>query len=403
MNDSLPAGLRVCWIAGTRYTQPLSATHAKKWAALVDGLHVEIRVVSFARGVRPRQFEQYARFYLLPALPLPPLRYLTMYTLGTLLVLWLILRGRAQVLVAHDPYFGLVGAWARGIARLLGKHAALVIETRGDLEQALFMQRKVTFKAFYRLLMRRVARYATRRADVLRAVSASSAEQLQALAPGKPLMQFMSWTDADAFRAVQPEKPVSERCELVYAGVLVPRKGVHLLLDAFAALVAALPAAHLWIIGSADNADYAADLRTQAARLGVAGQVGFIAHLPQRELAQQMARARVFVLPTFSEGLPKVVLEAMLCGTPVIASAVDGVPELVQHGVTGWLLPPGDVPALTAALREAFGLAGAADVDAMGAAARAFAQAYYAPEAYVRQYGELFAAAYRAAHPREHV
>ena len=63
-----------------------------------------------------------------------------------------------------------------------------------------------------------------------------------------------------------------------------------------------------------------------------------------------MAAGDIFVLPSHSEGLPTVVCEAMNCGVPVVATAVDGTPEIVRDGETGLLVPPGDAPALADAL-----------------------------------------------------
>jgi glycosyltransferase involved in cell wall biosynthesis len=188
--------------------------------------------------------------------------------------------------------------------------------------------------------MRAASRYALAHADALRAVSESSRRQLQSLAPDKPMMQFMSWTDSRAFSQVQPEKPVSQRCDIVYAGVLVPRKGVHVLLEAFDHIQAEMPQTHLWLIGKAANASYTAALHAQVDELGLKDRVTFVDHVSQPELAAYMSRGRVFVLPTFSEGMPKVLIEAMLCGTPVIASAVDGIPDVLQDGVQGYCVPP---------------------------------------------------------------
>lgn len=387
-------GLRVCWVDTMRYTCPLSDSQAKKWQRLTGELGVEIHVTSFAPGLRPRHFTQGAHFYLWPALPLAPLRYLTAYLVAPLLVCWLILTRQVEVLIAHDPYIGAAAALAKNLGRLFGRRVGLVIETRGDLEQGLFMQRSLRLKALWRAFMRLTSAYALRHADALRAVSTSSAQQIQALAPNKPLMQFMSWTDADAFTQVVPAQPVSQRADLVYAGVLVPRKGVHILLEAFAQVQAQIAPAHLWLIGQPSNPDYAAELRQQVQRLNLSDRVTFIDAVPQAELARYMARARALVLPTFSEGLPKVIVEAMLCGTPVLASAVDGIPEIVQDGIQGYLVPPGDVPALADRLLYLYT---GADVDALGQQARAFATRFFSPESYIRSYGQLFVLAWNQA------
>lgn len=395
MEKTEPHGLRICWVDTMRYTDPLSDSQAKKWQRLTHDLGVDIFVTSFAPGLRPRRFKQHAHFYLWPALPLAPLRYLTTYLVAPPLVLWLILARGVDVLIAHDPYIGAAGALAKNLARLFGRQVGLVVETRGDLEQGLFMQREVRFKGLWRAFMRITGSYALRHADALRAVSDSSRHQIQALAPNKPLMQFMSWTDSDAFTSVVPEQPVSRRSDIIYTGVLVPRKGVHVLLDAFAQISVQIPQAHLWLIGKAANPAYAAGLHAQVERLGLSERVTFVDHLPQDELARYMARGRVFVLPTFSEGLPKVVIEAMLCGTPVIASAVDGIPEIVQDSVQGYLVPPGDVDALAERVLYMFQQA---DVDTLGQQAHAFATQFFSAEAYAEHYGHLFVLAYNEAH-----
>lgn len=383
--------LRVCWVDTMRYTQPLTASQSKKWQRLTQDLDVDITVTSFSPDLRPRRFDEYAHFYQWPALPLAPLRYLTAYLVAPVLAFWLIMTHHVNVLVAHDPYIGCAAALAKIVARLFGRRVGLVVETRGDLEQGLFMQRDIPFKPLVRRLMRLTAAYALRHADALRAVSQSSQAQLQALAPDKPIMCFMSWTDSSAFVEIMPEAPVSQRREIVYAGVLVPRKGVHHLLDALAQIRDQIPQAHLSIIGKASNTDYARELHAQVDHLGLADSVTFVDHLSQAELAGYLARARAFVLPTYSEGMPKVVVEAMLTGTPVVASAVDGIPEVVEDGVHGYLVPPGDVDALAEKLVCVFNHA---DVDGMGQRAREFATRFYSPDAYVQQYGQLFRLAY---------
>ena len=178
--------------------------------------------------------------------------------------------------------------------------------------------------------------------------------------------------------------PLEEAREIVYAGVLIPRKGVHHLLNAFAALNH--PRARLHLVGGAENSAYAARLREQALALDIADRVSFVGHVSQLELAGYFASARVMVLPSLSEGLGRVVVEAMLLGTPVIGSRVGGIPDLVRDCENGYLVAPGDEAELTAALQRIY----QEDALKMGANARAFAQQFFSPEKYVEGYRQLF-------------
>lgn len=136
---------------------------------------------------------------------------------------------------------------------------------------------------------------------------------------------------------------------VLFVGRLVPVKGVSVLLDAFAAIAASFPDATLTIVG--DGSDRTA-LRQQAAGLGLTDRVTFTGSLDQRRVAARMAGADLLVLPSFAEGLPVVLMEAMASGMPVIASNVAGTPELVENGVTGTLIEPGDPRALAKGMAD---------------------------------------------------
>lgn len=147
--------------------------------------------------------------------------------------------------------------------------------------------------------------------------------------------------------------------DLLFVGRLAAVKGVPVLLDALRSLPEGW---HLTIIG--DGPDRAA-LEAQAAGL----PVEFVGYKSQAEVAQALSRTDLFVLPSFAEGVPVVLMEAMASGVPVVTTRIAGVPELVEDGVHGALVPPGDADALRAAIAQAL-----SDPDArcaMGKAARA--------------------------------
>lgn len=382
---------KVAFLGSARYPQPLDRTSEKKFRAL-KALG-ELFVIGFSQDWRPRCFAQHARFFLFPRLPWHIWRYAEMFALGPLLALWILFRHGARILVAQCPYEGFAAALAKEAARFLGCRVVLIVESHGDFEESLFLQRRLLFAGLYRRLMRWTARFSLRHADLLRAVSHSTREQLQAWARGKPCVQFPAWTDLEVFSEAGNECRDSRAMDILYAGVLIPLKGVHFLLEAFASVAQELPDARLWIVGKAENAAYARELKAQTRRLGLDGRVCFVDEVSQRELAGYVSRCIVLVLPSLSEGLPRVVYEAMACGVPVIASKVSGIPEVVEDGVTGFLVSPGDRNTL--AKRLLWVLTHPKEAHAMGERARVFARGFFSAEAYTQNYANLFSKAER--------
>ena len=138
---------------------------------------------------------------------------------------------------------------------------------------------------------------------------------------------------------------------LVGVGQLIHRKGVDVAIDALArrARRGAAPVALRWF---GDGPDRDA-LLARAERAGVGDQVVLVApsEVPTRiALFHAVAAADLAVQPSREEGLPLALVEAMALGVPVIASAVNGIPEVVEPGVSGLLVPPADVDALSAAI-----------------------------------------------------
>jgi len=376
--------LTLCWISSARYSQPLDAAAARKWQLLAGLPGYEYYVIGFSSSLRPRRFHEHVSFYLLPQPPTSLLRYLVIFGLSPLLLCWLVMRRRAAVIVAQSPFEGAIGAAAKVVVRLLGRQPKLIIENHNDFEEDVFLQRSVPLPGLYRRLMLALARFAFRHADALRVISSSTAARARHYAPALPQARFMTFSDTDVFRRMERRLPLHEAVDIVYAGVLIPRKGVHLLLKAFAELDH--PRARLHLVGGAENSAYAESLRQTAAELGISERANFAGAVSQRELAGYFAAARVMVLPSLSEGLGRVVVEAMLLGTPVIGSRVGGIPDMIVDGENGYLVEAGNEAELTAALRRIY----AEDVTAMGEKARAFAEDFFSLRKYVDGYRRLF-------------
>lgn len=135
---------------------------------------------------------------------------------------------------------------------------------------------------------------------------------------------------------------------IAYVGRLVPEKGLRELLDAVDALVASDPSIVLALIG---EGPMRAEIESRIAALP-AGRVHLAGAQPPREVARWMAAADVVTLPSYSEGHPNVLVEALACGRPVVATPVGGIPEVVD-AASGLLVPARDAAALAAGLGEA--------------------------------------------------
>jgi glycosyltransferase involved in cell wall biosynthesis len=116
-------------------------------------------------------------------------------------------------------------------------------------------------------------------------------------------------------------------------------KGLPILLRAVARLKANHPAVKLTIAGDGPDRQRLVEM---AGELGITENVAFLGYQTQRQVRELLAQTDAFVLASFAEGVPVVLMEAMAAGVPVVATRIAGIPELVDDGVSGFLVPPGD-------------------------------------------------------------
>ena len=173
---------------------------------------------------------------------------------------------------------------------------------------------------------------------------------------------------------------------VVFAGRLASNKGLHHLVPAFAALKERHPHARLVLAG--EDQDQRARLEALSRRLGVADRVHFTGHLSEDLYRSALAAGDVFALPSEWEAFGIVLVEAMACGVPCVATRVGGAPDVVVDGVTGRVVPYGDEKALSDALDGL--LSDRALAARMGAAGRERAFKEYSWDAVVERTLDLY-------------
>lgn len=170
----------------------------------------------------------------------------------------------------------------------------------------------------------------------------------------------------DEFLAQLPV-PIPSPPRFVCVGRLCEAKGQLLLINAVKQLAAEGLKFKLLLVG---DGELRSDIESLIAHLGLEDWVEITGWASSSQVRQYIQSALCMVLPSFAEGLPVVIMEALALGRPVISTYIAGIPELVKPGVCGWLIPSGSVEALRDAMREALHLP-VADLEQMGKAGRA--------------------------------
>ena len=151
----------------------------------------------------------------------------------------------------------------------------------------------------------------------------------------------------------QPHVPIPDQPRLVCVGRLSEQKGHLLLVEAASRLAAEGKSFKLVFVG---DGPLRPKIEALIAQYGLTDHIEITGWASSNDVQQQILASRALVLPSFAEGLPVVIMEALALSRPVISTYVAGIPELVEPGTCGWLVPPGSVEALTAAMHTALQL-----------------------------------------------
>ena len=239
-------------------------------------------------------------------------------------------RRRYDLIVSHDYGFFLHGTGARWLSQSSGvPHVSEIHHVDGYPRAANFRERVQPW------LTRRFVNGAMSHSLGFRITNESELRPLL-LSWGVPSEQlfllYSLYLDFDVFR---PETTVIDY-DAIFVGRLMPNKAPLLFLDGIEALARKLDGLRVLIIGSGP---LKAQLRARAASLGAAARVEFRDWVTDpREMADLYRRSHCLICTSFSEGGPRVVAEALACGVPVISTRVGLAQELVQDGMTGFLV-----------------------------------------------------------------
>lgn len=298
------------------------------------------------------------------------------YLPRTLYQLHVLLRAEAiDVVNVHYPLDGHISfALFRALRRI-----RLVVSVHGA-EVFPNGQRSASYSWALRTLLRL--------ADVIVAPSRAFLRDLLAVFPSvtERAVAVHNGIDLDEFPVPAPLPARSHAPTVLCIAAHNSKKAIDVLLQAFAAVRRAYPSAQLQLVG---DGPLRGQLERLAQELALGGSVAFLGACTRGEVDRLLNACHVFVLPSRAEPFGLVVVEAMAHGRPVVASAVGGITEIIDHGTTGLLVPPDDPEALAQAVLQV--LSDEPLAKALAARGQARARAEFSCERTGSQYERLYA------------
>jgi glycosyltransferase involved in cell wall biosynthesis len=354
-------------VGRSRYSLPLSPSLEEKFAALSAELDVRVLAAAgsgtgvderfrLVRAIRPRALDGLAFYATLPFRVARELRDF-----------------RPDAVLAQGAQEAALCVLGRGLARVPTKVIADIHGDPGAPARLYGAPRRRLLAP----LADAFARYGLRHSDGVRTISAYTSGLVRRVGV-EPTAEFAAFMDLEPFLEREPA-PLPERPVALFVGVLERYKAVDVLVDAWRLAAARVPDTTLHLVGRGT-------LRDAPARLvaDLPSQTRWTESLATPEVAQALDDATVLVLPSRSEGLGRVVVEAFCRGRGVIGSRVGGIPDIVEEGQTGLLVPPEDPAALADALVRV--LEDPALAERLGVAARAAVRPWLATsEEYARR------------------
>jgi glycosyltransferase involved in cell wall biosynthesis len=307
---------RLLLVARTRYPLPLSPSLERKFGALQE--RFDLRVLATSADGRARDDGLFRLVGRLPVLDGP-----LFYALLPLRVRRIVREHEPIAIVTQSPYEAACVWLAR-------TGAQIVVELHGDWRTATRLYGSPLRRALSPLADA-VAAFGLRRAAAVRTISSYTSNLVRELGV-EPAAEFPAFMDLEVF-SERPPVPLPAAPAALFVGVLELYKNVDGLADAWRLVVQRLPAARLRIVGRGSRSDVVRRLVDE-----LPAQTAWVERLSQEDVARAMDEATCLVLPSRSEGLGRVLIEAALRERGVVAMAVGGIRDVVEDGVNGVLV-----------------------------------------------------------------
>jgi len=237
---------------------------------------------------------------------------------------------RADIVIVQDPVLALFVFLS---IEFLSEKPKVVVESHGDFIETIALEKTLTFPKGYKFLFGKIASYTLNKADCLRVISSSTREQVNFFTKEKPIVEFPAWIDLNNFLNANYDP---HQNTVLFLGSMSERKNPLLILRSLNYLKKK-KAFKLALIGPPINAQYLDKLNSYIVNNNLNEHVTIKEEIDQKEVIEYLSKASLLVLPSVSEGLGRVILEAQAVGCPVLVSDAGGMKDLIEDTKTGFI------------------------------------------------------------------
>jgi len=213
-----------------------------------------------------------------------------------------------------------------------------IISLQGIITELLRNRKnRYDLKTFIYYIVKFIEQYTVKRGKFFIAKTPFAAEFIKYLSPRAKIFHIENPISDLFFRV---KRNVHNDFQLLFVGYVIPEKGIEELINAIAILKDDFPSITLRIVGPSHSTYVQKRLKNHIESLGIDKQIKFCGFKSSKNVAKELSSAEIIIVPSHMDTSPNVISEAMAAGTPVLASCVGGIPDMIQNGKTGTLVKP---------------------------------------------------------------
>ncbi len=264
------------------------------------------------------------------------LNYLKIIFLFSFIIPKIIKEKNIEIVCLQDPITGFFTILSLKIRKLSVK---IVVETHGDFIETIGLEKNLLFPKFYTSIFSYLAKYSIKNADLIRSISDFTEKQVLNFGYQGLFVRFPAWINIDNYLNADIKRSLSDTFKIIFVGSVTDRKNPKIIIESLETIDGDIS---LEIIGQTPNSKYLKELNKLISSSKHSNSINMTPFIKAEKLINKYSSANLFILPSKSEGLGRVIIEAQSTACPVLVSSNTGMADLIIENETGYIFENGN-------------------------------------------------------------